>query len=141
MVPASFNIADVPMPLFARCAIVYFAGVFAAAFVLGAIRVAFVAPQLGEFPAVALEVPLVLCLSWAVAGRILHRDPLPLGGRLAMGALAFGLLMLAEMALARLFGQSTREVITNMKSPAGALGLAGQIGFAVIPALRGQASG
>ncbi len=129
------------MPLFARCAIVYFAGVFAAAFVLGAIRVAFVAPQLGEFPAVALEVPLVLCLSWAVAGRILHRDPLPLGGRLAMGVLAFGLLMLAETALARLFGQSTQEVITNMKSPAGALGLAGQIGFAVIPTLRGQASG
>ena len=47
----------------ALSALVYVAAVFAAAFVLGTLRVLLVAPRLGELAAVALELPVVLCLS------------------------------------------------------------------------------
>ena len=54
----------------------YVLSVFAAAFVIGAVRVTLVAPLTGPLLAVALEVPLVLALSWVVAGRVLQRWPL-----------------------------------------------------------------
>lgn len=122
----------------------YFGIVFAAAFVLGAVRVLVVAPALGPLLAVALEVPLVLGLSWAVAGWVLRRWPVPPSQRLHMGGVAFVLLMAAEAGLALAFGQSWGEFLRGLGTPAGLLGLAGQIGFAIIPALRGrlgQASG
>jgi hypothetical protein len=59
------------------------------------------------------------------------------GERLAMGALAFGLLMAAELALAVLaFGIAATDYAASMVTPAGAVGLAAQLGFAAIPYLR-----
>jgi hypothetical protein len=124
------------MPAFVRPALIYFAAVFAGAFALGVLRVTVIVPLTGPLIAVALEVPVVLSLSWGVAGWVLRRWPLDISGRLAMGALAFGLLMLAEAALATILGQSLRAFLQAMATPAGALGLAGQVGFAVLPALR-----
>jgi hypothetical protein len=118
-----------------RAAILYFAVVFAAAFGLGVIRVLLITANMGALAAVALEVPIVL--SWAVAGRILRRWPIMLPQRLATGILAFVILMLAEGMLARLlFGQTARDFVGAMGTLPGALALAGQIGFAIIPALR-----
>jgi hypothetical protein len=118
-------------------AFAYFAVVFAAAFVLGALRVTLIAPQIGALAAVALEVPVVLAISWVVAGRVLRRWPSGQGQRIAMGGIAFGLLMVAELALAVvLFGQTPGEHFAAMATLPGALGLAGQIGFAAVPALR-----
>ena len=125
----------------ARAAVAYFIPVFLAAFVLGVLRLYVVIPVTGAPLAVALEVPVVLALSWLVAGRVLRRWPLALPGRLAMGALAFGLLMMAELALTLGFGQTSQDFFAAMVTPAGALGLAGQIGFAVIPAIRRQPTG
>ncbi len=124
------------MPDVARAAVAYFLPVFAVAFLLGTVRQLLVAPLTGPLIAVALEVPVILILSWWVAGQTLRRWPLHLHGRLAMGALAFGILMLAELALALALGQTPRQFLAAMASPAGALGLAGQLGFALIPALR-----
>ena len=129
------------MPDFARAAVVYFLPVFAVAFLLGVVRQLLVIPLTGPLIAVALEVPVILILSWWVAAKVLHRWPLPLQGRLAMGALAFVILMLAELALALAFGQTPRQFLAAMASPAGALGLAGQVGFALIPAFRRQPTG
>ncbi|MGB4908133.1 MAG: hypothetical protein WBP15_06330, partial [Tabrizicola sp.] len=53
----------------------YVLPVFAVAFALGAVRVNLVAPRVGPLLAVAVELPLVLALSWAVAGRVLNRWP------------------------------------------------------------------
>jgi hypothetical protein len=51
-----------------------------------------------------------------------------------MGLIAFALLMLAELALAQLLaGQSARQWVEGLTNPAGALGLAGQVGFALMP--------
>ncbi len=124
-------------------ALIYVATVFAAAFALGTFRVLVLAPRLGELAAVTLEVPVVLGLSWLVAGRVLRRWPLPLPGqRLAMGGLAFALLMLVETVLGiTLFGRSLPGILAAMTTLPGLVGLAGQIGFALVPALRGQPSG
>jgi len=84
------------------------AAVFAAAFVLGTFRILVLVPRLGELAAVTLDVPVVLGLSWLVAGRAPRRRPLPRPGqRLAMGGLAFALLMLGETILGvTLFGRT-----------------------------------
>lgn len=126
------------MPRIVKAAFAYTLPVFAVAFVLGALRVTLVAPHIGALAAVALEVPLVLALSWHVAGRVLARWPLV--PRLALGLAAFGLLMLLELGTALAFGQTITQFLTAMTTPAGALGLAGQIGFGLIP-LFGQARG
>ena len=124
-------------------ALLYVAAVFAAAFVLGTFRILVLVPRLGELAAVTLEVPVVLGLSWLVAGRALRRWPLPRPGqRLAMGGLAFALLMLGETTLGvTLFGRTLAGSLAAMATLPGLVGLAGQIGFGLIPALRGQPRG
>ena len=128
------------MSLIVKAAFAYLIPIFAAAFVIGAVRVTLVAPALGAFAAVALEVPLVLALSWAMAGRVLHRWPFRRGQRAGMALLAFAGLMLLELVTALAFGQTPAQFLAAMTTPAGALGLAGQIGFALIPLVR-QARG
>lgn len=123
-----------------KAAMAYTLSVFAVAFVIGALRVTLIAPQTGPLVAVALEVPLILAVSWAVSGRVLHRWPLAFDGRAAMALLSFAILMLLELATALAFGQPPTQFISAMTTPAGALGLAGQIGFALIPLVR-QARG
>lgn len=123
-----------------KAAFAYVLPVFAAAFVIGAVRVTLVAPALGPLVAVALEVPLVLCLSWWAAGRVLGRWPLSTWPRAGLSLLAFIVLMLLELATAIAFGQTPAQFLTGMTTPAGALGLAGQIGFALMPLVR-QARG
>ena len=116
---------------------VYFALVFGVAFAVGAFRVTVVAPRIGDFAAVAVEVPVILATAWIVAGRVLARWPLRVSSRLAMGAIAFALLMLAEFALATLaFGQSGADFAARFATPPGLAGLSGQMGFAILPALR-----
>lgn len=119
------------------------AAVFAAAFVLGTFRILVLVPRLGELAAVTLDVPVVLGLSWLVAGRALRHWPLPRPGqRLAMGGLAFALLMLGETILGvTLFGRTLAGSLAAMATLPGLVGLAGQIGFGLIPALRGQPRG
>jgi len=125
-----------------RPALTYLAVVFAAALVLGTVRTLWLIPQIGEVRAVLVEVPLVLALSWVVAGAVLRRWPLPAAqARAEMGALAFAGLMLLELALGRFgFGRSLPDLMAALVTPAGLIGLAGQFGFGIIPLLR-QARG
>lgn len=128
------------MPAVVIAATVYFGAVFAAGFVLGTLRVLVLAPRLGDLGAVAVELPVMLALSWVIAARVLRRHPLPPGGpRLAMGALAFALLLLAEAALAYLLaGQTPAGWAASLATAPGLLGLAGQIAFALMPWLQGR---
>jgi hypothetical protein len=121
-----------------KAAIAYVTPVFALAFLLGALRVTLIAPRTGPLVAVALEVPLVLTVSWWAAGRVLHRWPRV--SRPAMAFVSFALLMLLELATAIAFGQTLAQFLMAMTTPEGALGLVGQIGFALIPLVR-QPSG
>ena len=78
------------MSALVKSALAYTLPVFALAFALGALRVTLVAPATGPLLAVALEVPLVLALSWIIAGPVLRRWPLHGSRRLAMAALLRG---------------------------------------------------
>jgi len=119
-----------------RAAVVYFLAVFAVGFLLGTIRVLLVAPRLGDFRAVLLELPLMLGASWFASGWAMAR--FEIGGSragLAMGVGAFALLMLAEWALSRVMLGPTRYLST-FATPEGVIGLVGQVAFGLIPWIR-----
>jgi hypothetical protein len=111
----------------------YFAGVFAIAFALGTIRTLWLAPAIGALVAVGIEVPIILAVSWWWGRRLLVRQPLGLAGRAIMGGSAFVWLMLAEFGLALAFGRGPGAYLASFFTPAGLLGLAGQLGFALLP--------
>jgi hypothetical protein len=119
----------------ALAAAAYWALVFAGAFALGVGRTGWLAPRIGELAAVVCEVPLTLALSWWAARQITARWGIAARGpALAMGLAAFMILMLAELALAHLLtGQSPLQWAANLITPAGGLGLAGQVLFALMP--------
>lgn len=111
----------------------YWGGVFAAAFVIGAVRTVWIAPRIGALAATALEVPVVLAISGFAARAATAHWHLRQREAAAMGGAAFVLLMFAEWALAQAFGQSTAAWLGAMATAPGALGLAGQAGFGVMP--------
>lgn len=117
-------------------AIRYFGIVFTLAFVLGVARVLVIAPRIGATGAVLLEVPIVLAASWLVARHLLRNRPFGTTERLAVGAIAFALLMASEALLATaMLGQTLGEWAAAVATPLGLIGLAGQLGFAAIPLL------
>ena len=123
----------------ARAGAVYFLAVFIVAFMVGAFRVIVVAPRLGEVMAVSLEAPVILIVSWvasrwATAKFAVSADR---SARLLMGAVAFSLLLLAELALAVFaFGRPIETYLASFTTPQGLIGLASQILFALIPMLQ-----
>lgn len=123
-----------------RAALGYWLGVFALGFVLGTIRTLWLEPWLGPLPAVALELPVMLAASWFWAGRVLTRHHIPTrGAALGMGVLALALLLASELALTLALGGTMHGWMAGLASPPGALGLAGQVLFALFPALRWRA--
>ena len=130
---------DSPSIVFAGVA--YFAIVFAAGFLLGALRVLLVAPRTGEFAAVAFELPIMLLIAWIAAARLIRECRLPpaASARLTMGIVAFLLLQAAETALGLFgFGRSIHDQLAAWGGAAGMLGLAGQLAFGLIPLLIGR---
>lgn len=119
-------------------ALAYFAAVFAAGFALGTLRVLLLAPVLGEVAAVLAELPVMLAVSFLAARWAAGRFAVParLLPRLAMGAVAFLLLISAEVALGLwAFGRGLDEIAAGMAAPAGLIGLAGQAVFGLMPAI------
>lgn len=121
----------------ARSAVRYFALIFALGFALGTVRTLWLAPRWGEEAAVLAELPVMLAASWWAARRITARAALPgRGAALAMGGLALALLLGAELALAMLLaGETPGQWLARLATPAGGLGLAGQVLFGLLPAL------
>lgn len=118
--------------------VLYVAIVFAAGFVLGAIRGLVIAPAIGETAAIAIEIPIILAISWVVCRAITTRLALPPTrfARVTMGAVAFALLMVAEFLLALAFGRTPAEHFASYRGGASMLGLAGQMAFAALPLLQ-----
>lgn len=127
----------------AKAGCVYALSVFAVGFVLGAMRVLLLAPRVGDTAAVVLEAPVMLAVSWKMsrwsASRYgLQTDP---GGALLMGAIAFAVLMLAELATAVLFFNRTAAAyVAGFWSVSGAIGLAAQLCFAGFPFVQAGSS-
>jgi len=117
-----------------RAGLAYWAAIFALGFVLGALRVTVMVPLLGELAAVLAELPVMLAASWLWARVLVRRHRLGPGAALVMGALAFLLLMGCEAALALgAFGQAPGQWLAGMGEAPGAIGLAGQVTFALLP--------
>lgn len=85
---------------------------------------------------VALELPVVLAFSAWWCSRLLRQHAVPalVPARLQMGALAFALLMLAELLLSTLLaGRTLAEHLALYRQPSHQLGLAGQLLFGLMP--------
>ena len=117
---------------------VYFGLVFAVAFLLGVVRTLVIAPRLGATLAVSLEAVVLLTFSWFACGAFVKtfRVPSAPASRALMGATAFVLLMAAEFAFGALLGRPPAVQIRAFATTPGAIGLAAQIGFAMLPLLR-----
>lgn len=123
-----------------KAGIAYFAIVFAAGFALGVLRVLAVAPRVGELGAVAIELPVILALSWLVCVWATRRFSVAAatGTRLVMGGVAFALLMAGEIGLSMLMGRSLAQHLAVYRTANGQLGLAAQVAFAAFPLLQAR---
>lgn len=133
--------AKVSWRLAAWLGVQYFLVVFSVAFCLGAARTLVIIPAgVEEAPAVSAEMCLLLPAAWKANAVLvrrhseLQRGPRKMDLAAYMGAIYFGLLMVAEVVLARLaFGETLAHFAQRQCTPVGALGLAGQMASAFIP--------
>ena len=115
---------------------IYFFVVFTAGFAFGTLRTLVIAPPIGDLIAVVLELPLMLAISWIACGWVLRRIRVPnlTYHRIAMGAFAFILLMVAEVLMStQLAGLDLASHFALYRTLPVIIGLLGQIAFALFP--------
>jgi hypothetical protein len=126
-----------------RAGFSYFALVFCAGFLLGAIRVPLLVPRLGERLAELLEMPVMFVVILASARFIIRRFALPSAAavRLGTGMLALGLMIAAELFLAALLqGRSLGEYVASRDPVSGSVYLAMLAVFALMPVILARLS-
>jgi hypothetical protein len=113
----------------------YFALTFAVGFALGSVRMLVLAPRFGEVGAVLIESPFMLVASFLIARLVLRRfaPTAGAGRRLLIGLLAFAMLLTTELLMSWLRGIGPGEFVASLFKTAGAIGLAGQVLFALFP--------
>lgn len=119
--------------------IAYALSVFALGFVLGAVRVLLVAPRLGDAAAVLAEAPIILAFSWLVSRWCCRRMEIrpDMRERALMGAVAFAVLMLAELGVSVwVFHRPLADQLAQYRSTPGITGLLAQVIFAAFPYLQ-----
>ncbi|MBX7501512.1 hypothetical protein K3181_08660 [Qipengyuania sp. YG27] len=118
-----------------RAALAYWAAIFALGFALGAMRVLWGAEALGETGFILVEVPVLLAASWFAARWLVRRHAVRSTGAAAlMGALAFALLMGAELALATgPGGQTPGAWFAALWRAPHLYGTLGQVAFGLLP--------
>ena len=93
-----------------------------------------VRPRLGSLAAIAMEAPLMLLACWATARWVVRRFVVPVAVRLRLGLMAFGLLMVAELAGSLgLRGMRAEEWVAHFATAPGVLSLALFVVFAAMP--------
>ncbi|MEQ1767347.1 MAG: hypothetical protein ABL859_07960 [Methylotenera sp.] len=119
-----------------KAGLAYFALVFGAGFLLGAIRVPFMVPRLGERMAELIEMPFTFVIILLSARFIAKRFALAASTfvRLAVGFLALGLALAAEVLLAvAIQNQSIAEFIASRDPVSGSVFLGMLLLFALMP--------
>lgn len=117
-------------------AVAYFFAVFLVGMVLGTLRVLMLEPSIGPLGATLVELPVMLAVSWWVCRAVMARFAVAAetSGRLAVGGLAFILLMAAEFSLGVFgVGLSPKQYFLGLGAPGPLLGLAAQLAFAAFP--------
>ena len=121
-----------------KSGLLYFTLVFAAGFMLGTIRIFWVAPRIGERTAELLEAPVMLLISVLVARWLVRTLGVPptFLPRLGMGCIALVFMLVAEFTLAPwLRGISIRQYFAE-RDPVAATVYYVTLGvFALIPLL------
>src|SRR5690349_7647726 len=103
---------------------IYFALVFGAGFVLGAIRTLWVVPRVGTRLAELMEMPIMLVVTIVAARWIVRHFAIPYvsSARLGMGGIGLSLLLVAEFGLVPwLRGISIREYLATRDPVSGAV--------------------
>jgi hypothetical protein len=121
-----------------RAGVNYFALVFGAGFVLGAIRVPFLVPRLGVRVAELIEMPFMLVAVVLSARFIVQRFDLPAiaSVRLGVGLLALGLLLSTELLLTLVLqAQTLGQFIASRDPVSGTVYLGLLVLFALMPTL------
>ena len=122
-----------------RAALVYFALVLGAGFLLGVVRVRFIVPRIGERWAELAEMPVMAAVIFAAAGYVLRKFP---GIRLrssclVVGFLALALAVCAELGLAvSLQSRTLGEYLASRDRVSGSVYLVMLLVFALMPRLR-----
>src|SRR5271169_6317820 len=117
---------------------IYFLLVSAVGWVLGPIRELWLVPHLGRTMGSLLEAPLMVIAMIVAAGWVLRRLDVPyaLNARLAVGLVALGILLVAELTGVRwVRGISIREYLAGYATPSGLISLLLFLLFAAMPSL------
>jgi hypothetical protein len=120
-------------------ALAYAGIVFGVGVIVGVARTLWLMPEIGELRAILIELPLMLAFAWFVCGAVLRWFPTPrsTAHRLALGAVAFVLLMLGEFAISVLWiGTPLQDHSAAYLSPSGLISVFGQLAFAAFPLVR-----
>lgn len=125
------------MPGFLKGALLYFAVVFGAGFLLGTVRVLIVVPSLGTRAAELIELPIMLMVTIVSAKCLVHRLSIKSGlHRLTMGSVALVLLLLAEFTFVLwVRGLTIKTYFATQDPVSGTVYLITLVLFALMPLL------
>jgi hypothetical protein len=121
-----------------KAGVLYFAVVFGAGFVLGPIRVIWLAPRFGTRAAERMEMPIMLAVIIFAARWIVRRPGLPPARlkRLGVGVVALALLLIAELTLVLWLRRLTIHEYIASRDPVAGTVYIGMLGaFAIMPLL------
>ena len=119
-----------------KAALVYFALVFGLGFLLGAIRVPFIMPRIGQRNAELLEMPFMLIGIVLASQFVLKQFVLPNTNiaYLTIGMMALSLILIAELLLVVwLQKQTIRQYIASRDSISGSVYIVLLLMFALMP--------
>jgi hypothetical protein len=124
-----------------KAALLYFALVFGAGFVLGPIRILWVVPRFGTRMAELMEAPIMLAVTIIAARWIVRRlalPPIP-SVRLGVGCIALGFMLIAEFTLVIwLRGLSISEYLASRDPVSGTIYYAMLVVFTIMPLVMAQ---
>jgi hypothetical protein len=121
-----------------KAGVLYFALVFGAGFVLGAIRILWVVPRFGMRMAELMETPIMFVTTVVAAWWIVRRLAVPSkpSSRLGMGCIALGLLLVTEFTLVLwLRGLSISDYLASRDPVSGTVYYVMLGVFAIVPLL------
>ena len=127
-----------------KAGLAYFALVFGAGFVLGALRVSLLVPRFGERISELAEMPLMFAVVVFAARFVMRRFAVPpsIPARLGTGLLALSLLLAAELLLAVVLQErSLADYLASRDPVSGSVYLAMLGLFALMPVLVARTAG
>ena len=126
-----------------KLALIYFALVFGAGFVMGTVRVLWLVPRVGQRAAELIEAPVMLLAMTLAARWVVRRfgRSCGRGALLGAGLLAVGLVLAADLAVGIfLRGMSPAQVFTDRNPVSGSVYYGLLCCFVLLPWLFGKAA-